>query len=692
MDMNMKNRILLLIIIIALGFSGILNAQSRYYELEFPELRSFDLPEVVSFELRNGIKVFLVEDNELPLINMTVLVRAGSFMEPGDKVGMASITGTVMRTGGTAKYPGDDLNELLETRAASIETGFGMTSGSASMSVLKEDFDDLLPVFKDVILNPAFPDDKIDLAKTQIRSAISRRNDNPGPIAAREFNKLIYGEGTVFSRYTEYEHVDNISRDDLVAFHTSAYNGANMMIAVIGDFRARDMRRKIERTFNDIPRGTRRELSFPDVDYTFESSINFVNKTDVNQSNVRIGHIGGRRANPDYPALQVMNQILSGGFSGRLLQEVRTNLGYAYSVGGSYISNIHYDGVFFITLGTASENTANAIEASSNELRKLQNEPVTGEELAATKDRMLNSLVFRYDSKFKILNEQVSNTYNGLPMDAFEKYIDEVRRVTPADIQRVARQYLQPDNLHILVVGNGNEIGDQLQRLGEVREIDITIPRPQPQRSESAGDATKGTEWLGKMANAIIQDGTEVNSITLRTEIGMNTPMGTMNLKANTTFEYPDAIRQELTTPQGVINLNYRNGGGSMSMGEMSQPLPAQQLEQFKKSLEQDYVNIARVWQAKNAEYLGEAELDGRNLVRIRVTDAGVIFYLDPETGLPFASVVSNFNPATGTETDTYTFYSDWNAAQGVNVAYKIVNKQDGETSSTVSVSSHEVN
>jgi zinc protease len=689
----MKKRILTVSVILILITSVSITAQTRYDQLTYPELRSFDLPDVETFELKNGIRVFMVEDNELPIINMTVLVRAGSFMESVDKVGLASMTGTVMRTGGSENYPGDELNELLEARAANIETGFGMSSGSAFLGVLKEDFDDMLPVFKDVLLNPVFPDDKIDLAKTQNRTAISRRNDNPSPIASREFSKLIYGEGSLYSRFTEYEHIDAVTREDMIDFHSRAVNGSNLMIAIIGDFRTRDMRRKIERTFSDIPKGTKRELDFPGVDYNFERTINFVNKTDVNQSNIRIGHIGGRRNNPDYAALQVMNEVLSGGFSGRLMQEVRTNLGFAYGVGGSYQSNIHYDGVFFITLSTASENTANAIEASLAEVKRLQEETVTEEELSATKDRILNSLVFRYDSKSKILNEQVSNSYNGLPMDAFDKYIDEVREVTAGDIQRVAQTYLKPDQVHILVVGNGNEIGDQLERLGEVREIDITIPRPSQARENISGDAEKGSEWLGKMAAAVLPGVNEINKLTLENEITMQTPMGSMNMKSVTEFEYPDAVTQQLNTPQGLINIEYKDGSGSMRMGEMSQPLPPAQIEQLQKSLRQDYVNISRSWESMNADYLGMEMLNEKELVKIHISEpADITFYLNPETGLPYASKVTNFDPASGGDVDVYTYYDDWNASGGVNVAYMISNIKDGETESTVKTSTHSVN
>ncbi len=458
--------------------AGLSVAQKKYDELTYPELNKFQQPDVVTFTLDNGIKFYLVEDRELPLIDLSVIVRTGGVDVPAGKAGLASITGTVIRSGGSENYPSDSLNALLENRAASMETGIGFTSGRASMNVLKEDFDRLLPVFIDLITNPAFPGDKIELAKTQTKSNISRRNDNAQQIGIREFDRLIYGAGTVYGRNTEFETINNISREDLVDFHRQSFAGQNMIIGVVGDFESAEMKKNLRKAFGSIPAGTANELEFPEIDYSYNSTINFINKPDVNQSFVLLGHIGGLRDNPDYPQLQVMNQVLSGGFSGRLMQVVRTEMGLAYAVFGQYEMNSFYKGTFYAGVMTKSSTTAEAIDAITREIRRLQEEPVSQEQLEDTKAQMLNSLVFRYDSYEDVLNQRMSYEYRGLSPDAFDHYVEGVKATTVEDIQRVASEYLRPDKLEILVVGNKEEIGDQLQKYGEVNTVDITIPMP----------------------------------------------------------------------------------------------------------------------------------------------------------------------------------------------------------------------
>lgn len=237
--------------------------QNPHENLEFPELNDFQKPEVETFTTDNGITFFLVEDNELPLINVNTRIRTGGLLVPKEKAGLASITGTVMRSGGTETYPADSLNVMLENRAASIETNIGFTSGSASMDVLKEDFDDLMPVFIDVLTNPAFPEEKIELAKTQTKSNISRRNDNAQQIGVREFQALIYGKNSPYGRNTEYETVNNINREDLVSFHDEHFTAENMMVGVVGDFDSEEMKQKLEETFGQLPSGDKTTLEIP---------------------------------------------------------------------------------------------------------------------------------------------------------------------------------------------------------------------------------------------------------------------------------------------------------------------------------------------------------------------------------------------------------------------------------------------
>jgi zinc protease len=463
----------------AVLYSGCAAEPARdYARLEYPKLSEIQIPEVERVTLPNGMRLFLLEDRELPLVNISLRIRTGSMYEPADKIGLASVTGEVMRTGGTTTRTGDQIDEELESVAASVETGIGLSSGSASMSVLKQDLDTGLTILADVLMNPAFRQDKIELAKMRHRSMISRRNDNVGAIAGREYDKLIYGPASVYARQDEYATIDNISRDDLVAFHKKYYGPNNAMLAVWGDFDAKQMIEKIEKAFEgwqkvytDLPKP-------PPVRYEFRKTVNEIRKDDVNQSNIYLGHIGGLMSDPDYFALIVMNRILGGGFTGRLFKNVRSREGLAYSVFGAYSASYEYPGEFYVGCQTKSESTVHAIRAMIREVEKMQESEVTDEELALAKDSFLNSFVFNFDSKGEIVSRLVTYEYYGYPADFLQKTKASIEKVTKADVLRVAREHLKPDQVQILVVGRPTDFDEPLSALGPVSEIDITIPPP----------------------------------------------------------------------------------------------------------------------------------------------------------------------------------------------------------------------
>ncbi len=464
---------------IGMGFGCAGESSRDFTQLKYPKLRDVQIPPVERVTLSNGMRVFLVEDHELPLINVSVRIRTGSVYEPAEKVGLASITGQVMRTGGTTTQTGDEIDEKLESIAASVETGIGLNSGSASMSVLKQDLDTGLAILADVLMNPAFRQDKIELAQMQLRSRISRRNDDVGEIAGREFGKLIYGPDSIYARQIEYAAIDTITRDDLVAFHRKFFGPNNSMLAVCGDFNTRQMIQKIEQAFEgwvkidlDLP-------TIPQVRYEFRKTVNVIRKEDVNQSNVYFGHIGGLMSDPDYFALIVMNRILGDGFTGRLFKNVRSREGLAYSVFGAYSANYDYPGQFYAGCQTKSESTVYAIRAMLREVRNMQESEVTDQELALAKDSFLNSFVFNFDTKSEIVNRLMTYEYFGYPADFLQKIKQKVEQVTQADVLRVARKHLQPDKVQILAVGRPDDFDEPLSVLGPVNEIDITIPPPQ---------------------------------------------------------------------------------------------------------------------------------------------------------------------------------------------------------------------
>jgi len=685
-----------LICLLMILTASLLQAQKRYDELNFPELNEFEKPDIETLTTSNGIEFFLLEDKELPLIDVRVVIRTGGVEVPENKVGLASITGTVMRSGGTVNYPADTLNQLLENRAASMETGIGFSSASAGMNVLKEDFEELLPIFIDLLKNPAFPEEKLELAKTQAKSGISRRNDNPGQIANREFDNLIYGENSVYSRTTEYETINNITRKDLVNFHKRYFNGNNMMVGVVGDFDTKEMKKKLREAFRTIPAGDPAELTFPEVDYNYQNTINLADKPDVNQSTVYLGHIGGMRNNPDYAEVQVMNNVLSGGFSGRLFQKVRTDLGLAYSVGGQYgMGNTFYPGQFFVQVQTKTETTSEAIDAIIGEIKRLQNEPISREELQDTKDQFLNSLVFRNTSYEQILNRRINNKYRGLSEDSFEKFIEEVKQTTVEDVQKMAQKYLKPEQLEILVVGNKSELGDQLEKYGTVNEIDISIPQPGSDQQEVVeGDAQKGRELLDKMADSIIKPGTELKSLTISGEILI--PQQGQTLPMTMTIDYPEDIEQSLQTPGGTMKLSYKDGKGTMSMAGQERSLPASSpmISNLRSALNRSVVAIAKKADELEPQFTGSEQVDGvmYNKISMNVGDKNVTLFINTETNLPGLMRYQEFNPQQGSNVTIEDHYSEWTMKEGVAYPYKQVSVVDGNEAAQQTVESHKVN
>jgi zinc protease len=462
-----------LVLVLTLCTPSVLAQKSPKDKFEFPPLNPIKMPAIEILEFENGLKVLLVEDHDFPTIDIRAVVRIGSIYEPAEKVGLAGITGTVLRSGGTESKTGDDIDRELESLAATIETYIGQNSGGFVSSMLKEDADRVLAILNDILVNPAFREDKIELAKIQERSGISRRNDEVEEIARREFWKLIYGETSPYARHPEYATIDAITRDDIVHFYKRGFYPNNTIMTVWGDFVTDKMVEKLKHTLGTWPKGIPDIPLQPEVVYEYKYTVNFVDKTDVNQSNISLGHIGGLMNNPDYPALSVMNNILSWD---RMFKKIRTDEGLAYSVWGTYGASYRRPGVFSCAAQTKSESTVYAIELMLEEVKRITREEVNDEELAKAKDRYLNTYVFNFDSKAKIVNRLMTYAYNGYPMDFMETIKSGIEKVTKADVLRVAKRYLQPDKVQILVIGNKDAFDKPLSSLGEVNVIDITIP------------------------------------------------------------------------------------------------------------------------------------------------------------------------------------------------------------------------
>jgi predicted Zn-dependent peptidase len=453
------------------GSQIIARMQFEEIELNIPEVGR----EVTRVELANGLVIYLYEDHRLPLFNIRTLVRCGQIFDTPEKDGLSGLVGTVMRTGGTNTINGDSLNVLLEYIGGSLETGVGDESGSASLSILSKDIDLGLQLYADLLRNPAFPEEKLDLAKEEIKTNIKRRNDHPRSINSRYFYKILY-DNHPYGRILEWATVKDISRDDLMKYHQRYYLPNNIIIGISGDFDTQGILKKIEEHLGDWEKSSDAVSVFPDVAYEFHPGVYQIKK-DINQANIRMGHLGIKRDNPDRYAINLMNYILGGGsFTSRMTSKVRSDEGLAYSVGSSFNIGSRDYGTFNAYCQTKSSTAFKAIDLMVKEIERIQNDGVTPEELHDAREAVINRFIFNFDNAGEIVSRLMSLEFNDFPSDYYKRYLDYYRAVTIEDIKRVANEYLHPDQLSFVIVGNPDDFDQSLETFGQVTDIELTDP------------------------------------------------------------------------------------------------------------------------------------------------------------------------------------------------------------------------
>ncbi len=488
----MKRLSLILLSLVLVVAGGINEPQaaaqaSDWQQIKIPPLPSFHPQEPKRVELPNGMVIFLQEDHELPLIDGVARVRGGSRSEPANKVGLAEIYGEVWRTGGSKGQTGDQLDDFLEIRAARVETGDGADSTSISWSCLKGDFNDVFKIFADLLRQPEFREDKVDLAHKEFFDAISRRNDDVGEIAGRESVKLAYGGQNPYARVAEYKTVAAVTRQDLLDWHHAHVHPNNIILGVAGDFDSAQMEAKLREAFGSWPKGLatkKDEIEFQPA----KPGYYLIPKEDVNQSSIRMVELGTRRDNPDYYAIQVFNEAFGGGFSSRLLRNIRTEKGLAYSVGGGVGTAFDHPGILRLSMGTKSATTVESIQALYEQIDDLTKNPISEDEIKRAKDAILNSFVFNIDTPEKILRERMAYEFYRYPEDFLERYRAGIEKVGRADVMRVAAKYLHKDRLAVLVVGNAPEFDKPLSSLGPVTNVNIAIPPPPGDKEKAAAE------------------------------------------------------------------------------------------------------------------------------------------------------------------------------------------------------------
>jgi zinc protease len=672
---------------------------TSWQQVPIPPLPAFKPQQPKRIELKNGMVIFLQEDHELPLIDGTARIRGGSVNEPADKTGLMDIYGEVWRTGGTKSQTGDQLDDFLEVRAAKVETGSSTDSTTISFSCLKADLDDVFKAFVDVLQNPEFRADKIDLAQKEEGDGISRRNDDVGEIAQRETVKLAYGANNPYARVPEYSTVAAITRQDLIDWHGKYVHPNNIILGISGDFDAAAMEARLRAVFDAWPKGP--ALPKNEIQYApAKPGYYLVPKDDVNQSTIHMVALGTTRDNPDYYAINVFNEAFGGGFSSRLFNDIRTKRGLAYGVNGGIGTNFGHPGILQISIGTKSGTTVEAIHAADENIDNLATHPIAEEEIQHAKDGILNAFIFRLDSPDKILGERMTYEYYGYPPDWLDKYQAEIKNVTVADVNRVAAKYLHKDQMAVLVVGNTKDFDKPLSSLGAVKEIDITIPPPPAEKSENndtakpAASNPEGKALAAKVA-AAMGGLPKLHSIkTIHVSIDESDGGASPN-PVDVTVAFPDRMHIDIQTPQGALTIVASPEAAFMSMAGMgTRSMPPEQKNEMLAQMHHDLIYVAQhaddptfTFTAAGTEKIGDVDAA---ILDIGGAIPWLRWYIDPKTGYILREKYKGLGQSG--PFDGETNLADWRTVDGLTMPYKHANKQNGQETSTAEFKKIELN
>ena len=455
-------------------------------KLKFKDL-NYKPPKAKDYKhtLECGATAYVAENKEVPTLQVTVMVRAGSMYEPVDKAGLADMTGYLMRNGGVEGMTASELDEKIAQLAGEVSVNIGGSRGTARLFCLSKDMDEGLALLKSVLRTPVFDEKATDLYRTDVLSELEQRNANTGDIESREWQFLMYGDHpcTIAYRRTE-QSVKSITREDMVAYHKQYFFPKNFIFAVSGDFKTKDMLKKLNDMLAGWPDHGLDLPAIPDEIPDPKPGVYMIEKEDVNQSRIRLGHIGVKRGMPDEYALLVMNDILGGGgFTSRIVRRVRSDEGLAYSAGSRFERPVLYPGTFRAWFQTKHATAAFGTSLILIEIDRIRTELCEEETVENAKASFVSNLVNPFSSKNAIVNTFADDEYTGRPKDYWQDYAKKMNAVTPDDVLAVAKKYLHPDRLVFLIVGDPEAVqkgsdkhDDRFSDFGEI----VILPMRDP--------------------------------------------------------------------------------------------------------------------------------------------------------------------------------------------------------------------
>ncbi|MCK4944629.1 MAG: insulinase family protein [Candidatus Aminicenantes bacterium] len=661
------------IVFFLVGSTGFAAKKKRPIDkIKYPELNTFKLPTIEKTETSNGIKLRLIKTEKLPLVDLRIVIKGGSVYIPYSKAGLSSITAQLLRIGGTKKLSGEEVDKFLDTNGITISISAQTDYYSVYLNCLKDNLDNGISILSQMLQSPRLDDEKLEEIKTQISSGISRRNDVPSPINSREFNRLIYGAKSPFARVIEYEHLDNISKADILKVHKLFFAPGNMLVGVTGPVEINDVKGMFEKYFGkwshqaSVP-------PYPKVKkQTHDFKVAFAEKENLNQSYLSIGHLGVKEDLSVRAKQMVFNNIFSQGMDSRLFTRVRTKMGLTYGIGGGIITERLYPGKTYFSTFTKSESTIKAIKAIFEEIDLIRKEKVTPKELKDAKDYFFNSYVFKFSSPDRILYDELQREFYNLSEGYSQKIIEDIKKVTTDDVLEVAKKYLHPDKMIVFVLCKEKDLDGKLSDLGKVKKIDISI-KPPVLKEKIPAPTPETLKKGGKIITALLKKEYRayrgIKSIVSTSDASAVTPQGTFQLSMRSVVLYPDKSYQEIIV-MGMKMETIINGtkGVRKQMGQ-EHPIPEKDIINDRFG---DVYDIVHSKGKYKFQYLKETEINKKKYDVIYIFDAKknwVKFYINKKTR--FIEITEKIGNMMGQKGILKVYNSDFKKVNGIPFAYK---------------------
>lgn len=619
------------------------------FGIDIPKLNPLEIPKVETMELRNGMRIILMQDNSLPVIEINGINSAGSAFDPAEKKGLMSLMYSLMVSGGTESFSPLNLDELLGANAIGLNLSCRVQLGYIQMDFLAKDLDLSFSLLKEVLTSPIFTEERIETEKMIMKNMISRRGTRQADLAQDELWKAVAGADNPYGRTPGVSDIDNIFRQDLVNAHQKYVRPEGIVLTIFGDFELDDLRAKAEDTFGGwVVQGKPEDTPIVQFERP-KPAVHLVPYPNATQAWVYLAHQGNLRpTDDDFYAMELINHILGNSFSGRIIQRIRVQLGLAYSPGARYISGFGFPGLFYMFTQTRNDRVVDVIEAMIEEAHKIRDVKIPFQELQHAKSSYINSFVFSYDSNRELMRTLAEYKMFDVPFEHLENIVPNIKELTQDDIQRVAKEYIRPDLFSIVITGNHEDYIDRVGKFGELILVD-TSTSESPKHESGTGFEERQRNEVERILQRYASSLGDIGKVENVYFEGVSTEFR-HNEQSQVTItafiSYPGKIKQQIHTPSGPVEMIYNNGRGILYFPGSSMPLPPEFLEQLGNNLRTSPIGLIKYYidefEVRLLDRLIIKDIDSYMLA-FKKGDDEFILVIDSKNYLPHQSIHQTF-------------------------------------------------